>query len=97
MPRVEYLIMAGGALAAGLALGPIINRQSRQVMIVFGLAAALLGGGLMWPQSRVILARVLAFDLLGLGSLGLGFLTSVLFAVAVVLLALAFGAAVTGT
>jgi hypothetical protein len=45
----------------------------------------------------VILSRTLAFDLFGLSSLGLEFLTSVLFGIAAVLLALAFGAAVTGT
>lgn len=97
MPRVEYLIMAGGALAAGLALGPIINRRSRHMMIGGGIVAALAGAGLLWPPSRVIISRVLAFDLFGLSSLGLEFLTSALFAVAAVLLALAFGAAVTGT
>jgi hypothetical protein len=97
MPRVEYLIMAAGALAAGLALGPIINRRSRQSMILGGILAALIGGALLWPPSRVILSRTLAFDLFGLSSLGLEFLTSVLFGIAAVLLALAFGAAVTGT
>jgi hypothetical protein len=97
MPRAEYLIMAAGALAAGLALGPIINRRSRQTMIVCGIVAALAGGALLWPPSRVILSRTLAFDLLGLNSLGLEFLTAVLFGIAAVLLALAFGAAVTGT
>jgi hypothetical protein len=97
MPKVEYLIMAAGALAAGLALGPIINRRSRQAIIVAGILAALVGGALLWPPSRVIISRVLAFDLFGLSSLGLEFLTSVLFGIAAVLLALAFGAAVTGT
>lgn len=97
MPKVEYLIMAGGALAAGLALGPIINRRSRHMMIVGGIAAALAGAGLLWPPSRVIISQVLAFDLLGLSSLGLEFLTYALFGVAAVLLALALGAAVTGT
>jgi hypothetical protein len=97
MPKVEYLIMAAGALAAGLALGPIINRPSRKAMIVGGIIAALAGGALLWPPSRVILGRTLAFDLFGLSSLGLEFMASVLFGIAAVLLALAFGAAVTGT
>jgi hypothetical protein len=97
MPKVEYLIMAAGALAAGLALGPIINRDSRRAMIVGGIVAALAGGALLWPPSRVIVGRLLAFDLFGLSSLGLEFLTSGLFGIAAVLLALAFGAAVTGT
>jgi hypothetical protein len=97
MPKVEYLIMAAGALAAGLALGPIINRRSRQTMVIAGIVSALAGGALLWPPSRVIVGRILAFDLFGLSSLGLEFLTSVLFGIAAVLLALAFGAAVTGT
>ena len=97
MPKVEYLIMAAGALAAGIALGPIINRRSRQTLIVGGIIAALTGGALLWPPSRVILGKVLAFDLFGLSSLGLEFLASALFGIAAVLLALAFGAAVTGT
>jgi hypothetical protein len=97
MPTVEYLIMAGGALAAGLALGPIINQRSRQAMMVGGILAALAGGALMWPPSRNILAQTLAFDLLGVNSLGLDVATAVLFGVATVLLSLTFGAAVTGT
>lgn len=97
MPRVEYLIMAAGALAAGLALGPIINRRSRHIMIIGGVLAALTGVGLLWPPSRGIISRVFVFDLLGLGSVGLEVLTFVLFGIAAVLLALAFGAAVTGT
>jgi hypothetical protein len=97
MPRVEYLIIAGGALAAGLALGPIINQRSRQLMMVGGILTALAGAALLWPPSRVIVSRILAFDLLGLSGLGLELMTSVLFGIAVVLLALAFGAAVTGT
>jgi hypothetical protein len=66
-------------------------------MILGGILAAVIGGALLWPPSRVILSRTLAFDLFGLSSLGLEFLTSVLFGIAAVLLALAFGAAVTGT
>lgn len=97
MPKVEYLIMAGGALAAGLALGPIINRRSRHMMVVGGMVAALAGAGLLWPPSRVMISRILVFDLFGLSSLWLEFLTSALFGIAAVLLALAFGAAVTGT
>jgi hypothetical protein len=97
MPTVEYLIMAGGALAAGLALGPIINQQSRRAMIRGGVLAALAGGALVWPTSRSLLGQTLAFDLLGVNSLGLDFATAVLFGIATVLLSLALGAAVTGT
>jgi hypothetical protein len=97
MPTAEYLIMAGGALAAGLALGPIINQRSRQLMAAGGAFAALAGAALMWPPSRSILSDTLAFDLLGVNSLGLEFATTALFGIAAVLLPLAFGAAVTGT
>jgi hypothetical protein len=97
MPTVEYLIMAGGALAAGLALGPIIDHHSRHAMIVAGILAALAGAALMWPPSRSILSHTLAFDLLGVNSLGLEVTMTVLFGIAAVLLPLAFGAAVTGT
>ena len=97
MPTVEYLIMAGGALAAGLALGPIINARSRQAMIVGGFLAALAGAALTWPPSRAILSDTLAFDLLGVNSLGLQVATAALFGIATVLLSLTFGAAVTGT
>jgi hypothetical protein len=97
MPTVEYLIMAGGALAAGLALGPIINQQARLGMITGGILAALAGGALVWPPTRGILSQLLAFDLLGVSSLGLDFAISALFGIAAVLLPLAFGAAITGT
>jgi hypothetical protein len=97
MPRVEYLIMAGGAFAAGLALGPIINHRSRHGMIVGGILAALAGAALRWPPTRGILSETLAFDLLGVNSLGLEVAITVLFGIAAVLLPLAFGAAFTGT
>jgi hypothetical protein len=97
MPTVEYLIMAGGALAAGFALGPIINQRTRHGMIAGGILAALAGAALVWPPSRGILSQTLAFDLLGVNSLGLEFATTALFGIAAVLLPLAFGAAVTGT
>jgi hypothetical protein len=96
MPTAEYLIMAGGALAAGLALGPIIDQRSRQLMTAGGIVAALAGAALMWPTSRAILSQTLAFDLLGVNSLGLELAITVLFGIAAVLLPLAFGAAVTG-
>ena len=97
MPTVEYLIMAGGALAAGFALGPIINQRTRHGMIASGILAALAGAALLWPPSRGILSQTLAFDLLGVNSLGLGLAIDVLFSIAAVLLPLAFAAAVTGT
>jgi hypothetical protein len=97
MPNVEYLIVAGGAFAAGLALGPIINHQSRQLIAAGGVLAALVGGALMWPPSRAILSQTLAFDLFGMGSLGLEFSISLLFGITAVLLPLSFGASITGT
>jgi hypothetical protein len=60
MPTVEYLIMAGGALAAGFALGPIINQRTRHGMIAGGILAALAGAALVWPPSRGILSQTLA-------------------------------------
>lgn len=97
MPTVEYLIVGGGALAAGLALGPIINQRSRQLMAVGGVLAGLAAAALMWPPSRGILSQTLAFDLLGVNSFGLDIAITALFGVAAVLLPLAFGAAITGT
>jgi hypothetical protein len=97
MPIAEYLIVAGGAFAAGLALGPILNQHSRQLIAVGGIVAALVGGALTWPPSRTILSETLAFDLLGMGNLGLEFSITLLFGIAAVLLPLAFGASITGT
>jgi hypothetical protein len=97
MPTVEYLIMAGGALAAGLALGPIINQRTRHGMIAGGFPAALAGAALTWPPSRAVLSQTLGFDLLGVNSLGLELAINVLFGIAAILLPLAFAAAVTGT
>ena len=97
MPIVEYLIMAGGALAAGLALGPIIDQRARHGMIAGGILAALAGAALMWPPSRGILSHTLAFDLFGVNAFGLDLAITALFGIAAVLLPLAFGAALTGT
>jgi hypothetical protein len=96
MPIIEYLIVAGGAFAAGLALGPIINQQTRQLIGAGGVLAALAGGALMWPPSRAILSQTLAFDLIGIGSLGVELAITLLFGVTAVLLPLAFGASITG-
>jgi len=89
--------MAGGAFAAGLALGPILNQRSRQLIIAGGVLAGLTGAALMWPPSRAILSELLAFDLVGLGTLGLDFSITLLFGITAVLLPLAFGASITGT
>jgi len=97
MPIAEYLIVAGGALAAGLALGLIINQQSRQLIGAGGVIAALAAAALMWPPTRSMLGRTLAFDLFGVDTLGLDLSITVLFGVAAVLLPLALGAAITGT
>jgi hypothetical protein len=97
MPIVQYLIMAGGAFAAGLALGPIIDQHSRRVIIAGGILAGLIGAVLTWPPSRDIITETLAFDLVGLGSLGLEFSIATLFGITAVALPLAFGASVTGT
>ena len=97
MPIVEYLIVAGGAFAAGLALGPIINHRSRQVIAAWGVLAGLVGGALMWPPSRAILSETLAFDLLGMSNLGLEFSITLFFGITAVLLPLAFGASITGS
>jgi hypothetical protein len=96
MPIAEYLVLAGGAFAAGLALGPIISQQTRQLMGVGGVLAALAGGALMWPPTRAILSQTLAFDLIGIGSLGVEFAITLLFGITAVLLSLAFGASITG-
>lgn len=96
MPIVEYFIVAGGAFAAGLALGPIINQQTRQLIGIGGVLAALVGGALMWPPTRAILSETLAFDLIGMGSLGVEFAITLLFGITAVLLPLAFGASITG-
>ncbi|HEY7612534.1 MAG TPA: hypothetical protein VH764_06055 [Gemmatimonadales bacterium] len=97
MPTVEYLIMAGGAFAAGLALGPIINQHSRRVIVAGGILAGVIGAALLWPPSRAILSETLAFELIGMGSLGLDFSITLLFGITAVLLPLAFGASITGT
>ena len=89
MPIAEYLVVAGGAFAAGLALGPIINHQSRQLIAAGGVLAALAGGALTWPPSRAILSETLAFDLIGMGSLGLEFSITLLFGITAVLRRLA--------
>jgi hypothetical protein len=96
MPIVEYLIVAGGAFAAGLALGPILNQRSRQLIAVGGAFAVLAGAALMWPTSRSILSETLAFDLFGLSSLGLEFSITLLYGIGAVLLPLTFGASITG-
>jgi hypothetical protein len=95
MPIVEYVIVAGGAFAAGLALGPILNQQTRHLIGAGGVLAALTGGALMWPPSRAILSETLAFDLIGMGSLGVEFAITLLFGITAVLLPLAFGASIT--
>jgi hypothetical protein len=97
MPIAEYLVMAGGAFAAGLALGPIIDRRSRGAIIAGGILAALIGAALVWPPSRDIISQTLAFDLVGLDSVGLEFSIATLFGIAAVALPLAFGAGVTGS
>jgi hypothetical protein len=51
----------------------------------------------LWPPSRAIISETLAFDLVGLGSLGLQFSVTALFGITAVALPLAFGASITGT
>ena len=91
MPLAQLLIVAAGALAAGLALGPIISLRSRRQMTLGGVLAVLLGGALQWPPSRTIVHDALSLDVLGLDLLEAG-----LFGLAAVLLPLVFGAALTG-
>ena len=95
MRIAQYLIIAVGAFAAGLALGPIIPQRSRRFILAGGLGAALIGAALEWSASRGIVSemllamvgKTLAVDLMQVG----------LFGIAAVLLPLAFGAAITGT
>ena len=96
MPTVEYLIVAAGAFAAGLALGPIIRQRSRRLMAIGGVVAALTAGALMWPPALSVLADTLGLDLLGVNVFGLDFVVAGLLGVAAVLLPLASGAAITG-
>jgi hypothetical protein len=96
MNAAEYLILAAGAFAAGLALGPIYGRRARQMTAVWGIIAALTAAALTWPMGRGILVDTVAYDLLGLGMLGVDFVVAGLFGIAAVLVPLSFGAAVTG-
>jgi len=97
VPIAEYLIVAAGAFAAGLALGPIISRRSRRLSAAGGVIAALAAAALMWPIGRSILVDTLAYDLLGFDMFGLDFVLVGLCGIAAVLLPLSFGAAITGT
>jgi hypothetical protein len=90
MSVAQYLIIAAGAFAAGLALGPVIGRRSRRLTAALGFVVAVIGAALMWPPTRSVLIETLAFDELALDLGEAGF-----FGIAVALLSLAFGAAIT--
>ena len=97
MPTAGYLIVAAGAFAAGLALGPIIDLRSRRLTTAGGVIAALAAAALMWPTGRSILVDTLAYDLLKLDMFNLDFVVAGLAGIAAILLPLSFGAAITGS
>ena len=43
-----FVILIGASGAAGLALGPVIDRRARLWMLIGGTEAALLGSALIW-------------------------------------------------
>jgi hypothetical protein len=95
MQIAQYLIIAAGAFAAGLALGPIIPQRSRRFILAGGLGAGLIGAALEWSASWGIVSDLLS-GIVG-ETLAADLMQAGLFGIAAVLLPLAFGAAVTGT
>lgn len=83
-----FVILAAASGVAGLALGPVIGRRSRRMILLGAIEAALFGGALTWlPQQGVPLP----------GDPGtLGLLALALVAVAAVLLPFWAGASWSG-
>jgi hypothetical protein len=87
---VEWSLLIGvpASAAAGLALGPVVTRRLRRLLLVAGLEAALLGVALRWLSAR---PDLLPLEGVPAGPLGLGLL-----ALAALLAAFVAGAAWTG-
>lgn len=83
-----FFILIAASGAAGLALGPLINRRSRLFILIGGTEAALLGGALTWLPTRGVE--------LPLGAGSAQFLGLALLATAAVLLPLWSGASWSG-
>jgi hypothetical protein len=76
----SFLILIVVSAAAGVALGRLISRRSRLLILIGGVEAALLGGGLTWLSARGVelpldsaLAQVLALGLLATAAVLLPF------------------------
>ena len=48
----SFLILGAASAAAGIALGRVISGRVRWFILIGGVEAALLGGGLVWLASR---------------------------------------------
>ena len=76
----SFLILSVMSAAAGVALGRVISRRVRLFVLIGGIEAALLGGGLTWltrhglePSLESGTAHVLALGLLAMAAVLLPF------------------------
>jgi hypothetical protein len=76
----SFLILSAASAAAGVALGRVISRRVRSFILIGGVEAALLGGGLSWLPSWGVelpvdaaMAQILASALLAVAAVLLPF------------------------
>lgn len=75
-----FFILISASGAAGMALGPVVGRRSRLLILIGGAEAALLGGALSWLASHEVglpldpgTGKLLALALLATGAVLLPF------------------------